>query len=115
MTFYCYSTDERPPTIVDLPFPPGAAPQTVTLDDGRIAHRDYAAEHRAAPKGTRIPRKRYPYVDYCEQAVNPASLEEVRSYLGQRGCRADYRRDGSVLIESPGQLSRMRRLRGFEE
>lgn len=107
MPLYCYSTNDG--ETVDRFFHMGDAPETVRLDDGRVASRDRRAERIGTPA-----RKGWPLE--CEASgVHPDQAGELRKFLADRGCPTDVSKEGNPIYRDAGHRRRALALRGFHD
>lgn len=108
MPTYCFSTEEG--KTVERVFRMGMAPQTVRLDDGRVASRDYRAERIGMPA-----RKGWP-IECFASGVHADQAGELRIFFDKNGC-SDVRvtNDGNPIYESASQRKRALKARGLHD
>lgn len=105
MAVYCYSADGR---TVERVFRMGEAPETVRLDDGTVASRDYRAERIGVPSRTGWP------IECIASGVNASQAGELRKFFREHGCSdVQVSRDGNPIYENASQRKRALKARGF--
>jgi len=93
--FYCYSTGSGP--VVELMFPMGKAPKTITLDDGVVAGRDFQAE-RCAFSGT---PGQWP-IECDASGVHPAQRKAAYQESVRNGVPTLFTDDGRAVLRDKG-------------
>jgi hypothetical protein len=93
MITYCYSVDGEPP--VEREFPRGEAPSEITLEDGRVAARDYRAELQP----THSSGSGWPFACYAS-GVQPEQRKELQDYLAKKGVPTEVNRNGDPIYRN---------------
>lgn len=104
---YCYSIEGDPP--VEREFPRGEAPDTITLEDGRIAARDYRAE--LAP--THSTGAGWPMAPCYASGVQPEQRYVLQNYLANKGVPTEVNRNGDPIYTSPSHQKAALKARGM--
>lgn len=107
MPFYCYADDTG--KIHDRFFRMGDAPQSIRLDDGRVAVRDIAAEHVSVPSSFGWP------LECIASGVHPSQAGELRDYLRRAGVPTEVTRDGNPVYTSAQHRRRALKARGMHD
>jgi hypothetical protein len=85
---------------------------TITLEDGRVAHRDFAADvlslSRPSPSG-------WPMKPCVSTGVGARQAQELRNFYKQHGETIKVSPGGDPIYESPGQMKRDLKLRGYTD
>ncbi len=102
---YCFSTKDG--QVEERNYPMGQAPESVTLDDGRVAERDFAAEHLPRRAGSG-----WPMVCFAS-GVNADQAGELRELFKKGGVPTEVTRDGDPVYTSAAHRKRALKLRGF--
>ena len=105
MPFYCYSTSDG--HVEERFFRMGEAPATITLDDGRAAERDFAAEHAPRRAGSGWPMTCF------ASGVNAEQSGELRDFLAKAGVPTEVTPDGDPVYTSAAHRKRALKARGF--
>ena len=105
MPLYCFSTDDG--RIEERFFPMAEVPRSVVLDDGAIAERDFAAEHRPRLAGAGWP------MECIASGVNAAQADELREVFRRGGVPTEVSADGNPIYTSANHRKRALKLRGF--
>lgn len=105
MPLYSFSTVDG--EIVERFFPMGEAPSAVNLEDGRLAERDFAADHVARPSKTGWP------ITCVASGVHPSQAEELRKYLKSHGVSTEVTSQGDPVYTSKEHRKRALKIRGF--
>ena len=117
MIAYCYSAEDG--IIFERKFPMGEAPHVVRLEDGRIATRDYQAEHVGGiVKGTNNPirprpKKAWPMQPCVASGVHASQAGELRKHLAERGCPTEVTPGGDPIYTSAAHRRKALKIRGF--
>ena len=85
----------------------GDAPKSILLDDGRVALRDFAAEHTSRRAGSGWPMTCF------ASGVHASQADELRRYLADRGCPTEVTRDGDPVYTSASHRKKALKLRGM--
>lgn len=104
MPQYCYSVDD---TTIERFFKMGDAPQTIKLEDGRVATRDYRAERTGVPA-----RKGWP-IECFASGVHESQAGELRDFFIKHGENIHVTADGNPVYTNPSQRKRALKLRGM--
>ena len=107
MSTYCYSDPEG--AVHERSFPMGQAPTTVVLDDGTVAERDFRAENSPRRAGAGWPMKCF------ASGVNADQAQELRDFLGERGCKTEVTTDGDPVYRNASHRKRALKLRGIRD
>jgi len=107
MSTYCYSNDDG--VVLERDFPMGQAPATVTLEDGTEARRDFMAENAPRHAGGSC----WPMEPCISSGVNACQAQELRDFLGQRGCPTEVTPDGDPIYRDANHRKRALKLRNF--
>lgn len=105
MPSYCYSTDDD--TTVERVFQMGRAPREVVLPNGRVATRDYRAEHSPRRAGGG-----WPFACYAS-GVNAAQAGELRKFYAEKNFDCQVTNDGDPVYRNPKHRKEALELRGF--
>lgn len=105
MATYCYSN--RAGRVEDRVFPLGKAPDTVRFDDGSLALRDYAAEHRPSKAGSGWP------MECVASGVNAEQAGELRELFRRHNCPTEVTRDGDPVYTSARHRKEALKIRGM--
>ncbi len=107
MPTYCYTADDD---TVERTFKMGKAPQTIRLEDDRVAARDYRAE------SVKVPASRGWPLECFASGVQPSQRGELRKFYDSHGCSdVQISRDGNPIYESATQRKRALRVRGMND
>jgi hypothetical protein len=101
---YCYTADFD---TVERFFRMGEAPQSIRLEDGRVATRDYRAERIGMPA-----RKGWP-LECFASGVHESQAGELRDFFAKHGESITVTKDGNPVYTSPAQRKRALKLRGL--
>lgn len=107
MPVYCYSTPDG--RIEEVVYRMGEAPPTITLEDGRVAERDFFAEQN--------PRKsiaQWPF-ECLASGVNAAQAGELREFFRSKGESVEVTRDGNPVYTSPAHRRRLLKMRNLHD
>jgi hypothetical protein len=105
MPIYCFSTNEG--ETVERFFRMGEAPQSIRLDSGQVATRDYRAERIGMPA-----RKGWP-IECFASGVHANQAGELREFFRRHGESIHVTSDGNPVYTSPAQRKRALKLRGM--
>ena len=107
MPTYVYTT--KAGVTVERHFPRGEAPESVRVK-GKIARRDFRAEHVKVPATTGWPME--PCVG---SGVNAADAGKLRKFFKDRNCPTEVTRDGDPVYRSKAHRDRALKLRGLHD
>jgi len=115
MPWYCYTTEDGKTT--DVHFAMGSAPPNMQID-GKRAYRDRAAEGATGyVKGSKTPVKRgygkWPMEPCTASGVHPSQAQELRDFLGKRGCPTEVTKDGDPVYTSQRHQDKALKLRNM--
>lgn len=105
MPIYCYTTIDG--QTEERIFRMGEAPESINLDDGRIATRDFGAEHLPRNAGSGWP------MVCCASGVNAAQAGELRDFFSRNGCPTEVTAGGDPVYRSAEHRKKALKLRGF--
>lgn len=105
MPCYCFTTADG--ETVEQFFSMADVPPSVELDDGRIAERDFSAEHapRCAGGG-------WPMV-CCASGVHESQAQELRDFFKVNSCPTEVTNDGDPIYRDAQHRKRALKLRGM--
>lgn len=104
MPIYCFTT--RAGKTVERFFPMGQAPEQIRVG-GRVAYRDFLAEHaKTRPAGN------WPMLSDA-LGVNPDQISEAEAHSRSIGIPTHFTADGRAILESPGHRKRYAEALGF--
>lgn len=86
-------------------------PETITLDDGRVAKFDFAAQIRSQ---MRPATKGWPMTCYAS-GVHASQAEDLRQYFRQHGCPTEVTNSGDVVYTSAAHRKRALKCRGMRD
>ena len=109
MSTYCYSCPDG--AVHERSFPMGQAPAVVTLNDGTVAERNFMAEN--APR--RVSGSGWPMEPCFSSGVNACQAQELRDFLGERGCPTEVTPDGDPIYRDANHRKRALKLRCFRD
>jgi hypothetical protein len=106
MPVYCYTTEDG--TTVEQFHHVGKAPDTVKLDDGRVARRDMHAEWCG----------RNSLGDLCPETSTamgcpPYYQEKMKAFLRTKGVEAKYDKEGRAILRDKAHRKAMMRALGL--
>lgn len=107
MPLYCFTTDDH--ETVEEYFPMGKAPQEIRLSSGKLAFRDYAAEHSTKHR----PGAGWPMKPCVSTGVNAAQAHELRDFYKKHGETIEVSSSGDPIYTSQRQMDRDLKRRGF--
>lgn len=105
MPYYCYSTGDN--HVEERFFRMGDAPATITLDDGRVAERDFAAEHSPRTAGAGWP------FECFASGVHPSQAGELREFFHKAGVPTEVSKNGDPVYTSAAHRKKALKARGF--
>jgi len=105
MPNYCFSTIDG--EVVERFFRMSEVPLLITLEDGRIAERDFAAEHLPRRAGSGWP------MECCASGVAPQQAGELRELFQKLGVSTEVSTDGNPVYTSSIHRKRALKARGF--
>jgi len=86
----------------------GQAPNSVTLPNGKVAHRDFMAEH----SGKRRSAAQWP-IECIASGVSGHQADELRAYFKKHNFDCDVSNDGNPIYRDAQHRKRALKLRGF--
>jgi hypothetical protein len=105
---YCYSTVAG--EVFEKSFPMGEAPRTISLGNGKIAERDFAAEHDTPRKcGAGWP------IECLGSAVHPSQAQGLRDHFKKNGVDVQVNNSGQPIYENAQQRKRALKCRGLHD
>lgn len=104
---YCYTTEDG--VTVERACPMGHAPARVFVE-GKVARRDYQAEHVTVP-----PTAGWPMEPCVGSGVNAAQAGELREFFKKHGENVQITNDGDPIYENAAQRKRLLKLRGLHD
>lgn len=107
MSTYCYSSPDG--VVHEQSFPMGEAPESVVLEDGTEATRDFRAENRPRCAGAGWP------IECYASGVNADQAQELRDFLGKRGCPTEVTLDGDPVYRDANHRKRALKVRGIHD
>jgi hypothetical protein len=90
----------------------GKAPESITLDNGALATRDFQAEHSGS---RRAGGECWPMKPCYASGVNASQAGELRKHLADRGCPTVVTSEGDPIYTSPGHRTKALRIRGMHD
>lgn len=88
----------------------GEAPESIVLEDGTKATRDFSAEWQPRRAGGGWP------MEPCfASGVNACQAQELRDFLGKRGCETEVTPDGDPIYRDANHRKRALKLRGIRD
>ncbi len=109
MATFCFS-DESGGVTVERDYPVGKAPESIKLDDGRRAHRDYAAEHRTP---VRRAGAGWPMPPCYASGVHASQAGELREFLRKSGVPTEVNRNGDPIYRNVSHQRAALKVRGM--
>ena len=111
MPTYCYLTDDG--TIVDRFMGMHEPhPETITLEDGRIASRCMAAERKALQTET---NPGWPMEPCVSSGVQPWQAQELRDHLKRKGVPTEVTPQGDPIYRSKAHRDAALKARGIHD
>jgi hypothetical protein len=107
MPTYCYSDDVG--KVHERVFRMGQAPKLIRLNDGRVAVRDFQAEHVSMPSSAGWP------LECIASGVNAAQAGELREFFRVNGCPTEVTNDGNPVYTSASHRRKALKLRGMHD
>ena len=105
MPNYCFTTEDG--LTVERVFQMGRAPSEVTLPNGRVATRDFRAEHPQRRAGGGWP------FECFASGVNAAQAPELRKFFAETRFDCDVTADGDPVYRNPKHRKEALKLRGM--
>lgn len=105
MPFYCFTDDTG--TTHDRYFGRDDIPESIRLEDGRVAIRDRRAERVGVPAAKGWP------LECVASGVNASQAGELREHLRRAGVPTEVSRDGNPIYTSAQHRRRALKARGF--
>lgn len=96
----------------------GKAPQKVKLSNGKVAHRDLAAELSSVTVAIPIRHqsaKGWPMEPCVASGVHPSQAQELRDHFKKHNVNVDVNDEGDPIYESPGQKKKALACRGLHD
>ncbi len=112
---HCYKTEDG--ELVEQEFSRGDATATLTLEDGRVAFRDYQTELSGLHgfmKGSdnSRPNRPWPMQPCVASGVHADQGAELSEHLARRGCPTEVK-DGDPVYTSAAHRAKALKIRGF--
>ena len=122
MPIHCYRTEDGEQ--IEREFSRGGATATLTLDDGRVAFRDYQTELSGtmgfvkgsdSPCRPNRPKRPWPMAPCVASGVNAEQAGELRKHLADRGCPTEVTSQGDPIYTSAAHQKKALKIRGFTD